>query len=265
MAQPAARGQRDQHYYDYDALLSKWSSVFGADSLTPRIFQRDALAGGDLLRDFLEVCGLGSHYSDFAVPPRQNEALSAHTTHIVDIFNRIRKEQKETSPALDRLREKLIAELETAHPGEPWMPTRDEAKRFAGTYAESNAALGEKWFSGSPFDDDFSEYPETQSTPEISWSETAEMFSRAIVACAGTNLILDREQVERRLSAPRQEADALRELSLMLDKGCPRAAFNLIGMARKQRPDGPLIQQQWERLRRIVEAARPPAQETEGQ
>lgn len=237
------------HYYDYLGLLTKWSEVFGTASLVPRALQPGALVGGDLLHDFLSVCGLTEHWDSLTVPPRQNEALSTYTTHIMDVFNRTRMDEGGHSPFLDGFREVLIAELDRTHPGRPWMPRRQEAIDFAAAFADSNRAVAETWFGGELFDEDFSEYPELDEAPAVDCGEVVGIITRMLVRYACAHLIVAKQPVEDLLADLHAEADLFRELATIFQGSCPRTAFRLIDKARDHRPDGPVIRHQWERLR----------------
>ncbi len=47
-----------ERWYDYLAIANRWTEVFGRNSLTVRLFSRDAMKGGDIRRDFCDVLGL---------------------------------------------------------------------------------------------------------------------------------------------------------------------------------------------------------------
>lgn len=53
-------------WYDYQMIADLWSTVFGRDNLTIRLFSRDHLKGGDIRRDFCQVLGLQESALDFA-------------------------------------------------------------------------------------------------------------------------------------------------------------------------------------------------------
>lgn len=47
-----------RQYGHWDRLINQWESVVGEENVKVRIFERSEMAGGDLLRDFLDCLGL---------------------------------------------------------------------------------------------------------------------------------------------------------------------------------------------------------------
>jgi hypothetical protein len=45
----------ENHYYNYDALLTKWATVFGRENLRPLLYGAQHFHEGDIRRDFLRV------------------------------------------------------------------------------------------------------------------------------------------------------------------------------------------------------------------
>lgn len=77
-------------FYDYEAIAGLWSRVFGRDSLTIRIFARDALVGGDIRRDFCTVLGLEERALDFeyATNPNANRSVDYLVASFLLEFNK---------------------------------------------------------------------------------------------------------------------------------------------------------------------------------
>ena len=64
----------------------RWKSLMGPDSLQVRLFERDALVGGDVVLDFLATCQLDpTHYR---LPRHQNTSLSATGLSLMEEINR---------------------------------------------------------------------------------------------------------------------------------------------------------------------------------
>ncbi len=63
--------------YNYFNICKRWAKVFGRENLIARIYARDALVGGDIRKDFLEVIGLDGQGLDFSAPnaSSQNKSL----------------------------------------------------------------------------------------------------------------------------------------------------------------------------------------------
>lgn len=54
--------------YNYYAICKRWARVFGKENIIARIYSRDALAGGDIRKDFLDVVGVNAEGLDFSDP-----------------------------------------------------------------------------------------------------------------------------------------------------------------------------------------------------
>lgn len=64
-------------FYDYEMMLANWAEVFGAGRITVRPYEREQLAGGDAVADFLTVIGLSADlYSATGQSLRLNERFS---------------------------------------------------------------------------------------------------------------------------------------------------------------------------------------------
>ncbi len=73
----APNAEQLDHFYNYLSIADRWAAVFGRDSLTVRLFSREALSGGDIRRDFLEVLGIpaASLSFDYAADEFANKSL----------------------------------------------------------------------------------------------------------------------------------------------------------------------------------------------
>ncbi|HAN99124.1 MAG TPA: hypothetical protein DCQ98_17580 [Planctomycetaceae bacterium] len=158
------------HFFDYLALVERWSSVFGRDRLTIRPFDKRQWIEGRLVDDFLHHAGIAVAPSELTLPPNRNESVSAHARPILLRFNRHFPSVLETgpNPHSAKLRWFLVRRLRDAYPGPPQLPARDEARAFAELFRARNRELAEKYLDGRPlFDDDFSDYPEQSEAMPI--------------------------------------------------------------------------------------------------
>lgn len=167
----ALRRARLADYYDYAALLDRWSAVFGRAALRPRIFARGELRDGDVVQDFLAACGLAG----VTVPPQkteQNPALSAEAQEFLRRFNAAyRHRAREVRPR------EVLACLGRQFSGRGHLPPRAEAEAFLARFAEGNERIRRDFFPdrAALFSTDFSRYPETaEAVPEESVLRVAE-------------------------------------------------------------------------------------------
>lgn len=156
-------------YYDYAALVDRWTTVFGAEALRPRLYGRSHFLNGDLIEDFLAACGLGA----VTVPPMsngKNPSLTAAAQEFLRRFN-------PTEAGMVRPRPRWVFTfLDENFAGRGMVPTRDAARAFLAQFAEGNERIRERFFPEreSLFSDDVSAYPEQEvSVPDSAVLEVA--------------------------------------------------------------------------------------------
>jgi len=144
---------------DWWAMLAPWVEVLGTEAVTPRIYERDALAGGDVLADFAAACGLA------ALPPapgaaRANAGLDATAQAALLMLN---EDPAFGGAAGTAARRRLLAAIERCGArGRGLLPSRAEAEAYVARAAASNERVRACWFAGreSLFSADFSAYPD---------------------------------------------------------------------------------------------------------
>lgn len=146
---------------DYHASLTMWATVFGVNSIRPRIFDRKKFRDGDLLADFSSVCGFYPLLQTMSRPTQLNTSLSASALHAMHEVNVAFKSVENLSDLMSRqLRMSLLEEISSTYEGQPWLPLRSEARGFFNSFSQSNADLAQQWFSGEQiFDERFDDYP----------------------------------------------------------------------------------------------------------
>ena len=149
------------HDYDYAALLDRWASVFGADRVRPRLFERGVGKRFDVVDDFASVCGM-------TLAPASGEDARSANPSIVFTAQMVLVELaalvnggRETNVQSVQWRN-ITQAATTALPGSGWRPTRQEAQAFVARYAERNETVRRRWFAEREtlFSTDFSDLPE---------------------------------------------------------------------------------------------------------
>lgn len=77
----------DVPYGDYLGLLERYAGVFGEDRITVRIFDRDALVGGDIVTDFAAAVGFDPGLLVDGVDAL-NTSISSAGQEVLRVFNR---------------------------------------------------------------------------------------------------------------------------------------------------------------------------------
>jgi hypothetical protein len=129
--------------YDYAALLDRWARVFGEAAIVPRVFERDSLKNGDVVDDFMALCGIALDVPKDDPDRRSNLSL---TPGGIDL---VRAMAAHLGAAMDggsvRWR-RFVQAANDALRGPGWRPSATEAAAFLARYAVVNEAVRTRWF-----------------------------------------------------------------------------------------------------------------------
>ena len=176
-----ARGFYEVHwsrYFDIEHLLDRYATVFGKAAVKARLYERNFLENGNLIDDFLRVCGLPAWLSGNA--SQANGALSADGLAFLALLNgRIGQDPQLAA----KTREICLPIIESNLVGPTLLPSREEAKRFYAQFGTMNERVRALWFPERPslFSDDFSRYPETVDDSEVSQYQRAMRAALVII------------------------------------------------------------------------------------
>lgn len=181
-------------YFDFEALLQRWSNAFGSDSMLPVSYARASERQGRVVEDFLarlgvdqqallkgdceggnktgnEIEGEGASNIDEPSAPEEqasastefNPKLSAVAQTLLSLFNERVGPEPAARDKARKIRLMLADYLEREAPGEERRPTRQEAEHFYAFFRPSNARLMQRWSQQAPlFEEDFSSYEQTE-------------------------------------------------------------------------------------------------------
>ncbi len=155
--------------YDYTALLDRWAGVFGEAAMVPRVFERGSLLNGDVVDDFLAVCGLELDVPADDQHRQSNQsidlagqgmmlAMGAHLAKLAPAAKSV------DGPLWRRFGQAVTDTM----PGRGWRPSRTEAAAFMAPFAATNEATRRRWFPdrASLFPDSMAEWPEVAAQPD---------------------------------------------------------------------------------------------------
>jgi hypothetical protein len=154
------------YYFDYDRICDTWSTVFGADAMRIRLYDRQELVKGDLLADFCKTCGLRRSGKKVTAP--LNLSLSQEGADFLLEVNR--QMPRSSGGRQNELRARLAEFIAGICQGRIACAQRSDAMAFLQRFAEGNERLRDRffpWRTAPLFDMDFSDYPErlTQLAP----------------------------------------------------------------------------------------------------
>lgn len=166
-------------YFDYQALLDRWSQVFGKDAMHPRIYAADLLRNGDVVNDF--TADLLPISEDLIPPPRRNTNTSARGQAFLAHFYRHFGDFGRFGAAM--LRERVRNAVLECFPGSGPTPSRGEVAEFLDKFAAGNEAVRSRWFPQRQhlFELDLETFPETAPTITLSPEEIVGIFVEVLL------------------------------------------------------------------------------------
>lgn len=201
--------------FDFFAGIQPWVEAFGKSAIVARVYQRSDLRDGDIVSDFLSLCGVPA----LPKPPgKENSSLMAGAQEFLRQLNALRvspaaaektKSKRKSVPAPARIAPRPPAHLReflsSAFPGKGIQPQRDKAVAFYAGFAESNERLRATFFPERKtlFNEDFSRYPEEPEVPS-----SGEVLTVALAVTRMQTAMIAKLQSARTLQQARDEVTA---------------------------------------------------------
>lgn len=206
---------------DYSRQLDKIASLFGRESITARIYDRERFPHGSILADFLDALGLAMDGDDFIAPDGDaNPSLGGNALQIKRILNALMP----LSPSMQELALKAsmtCCEEERAE-ARPLSPiSLEERRAIMRRYEESNRRLARDYFG----DESLRLFPEpTEEAP--GWTPDNSDMPVAIVRVLGA-MILEQQREIDALRIDRRLRSLMRKAALTARKCARRARWRL--------------------------------------
>ena len=190
----SAYGRRGRAFFDHFHICETWAEGFGAESVTARIFEKQKLAGHDVVQDFASVIGL-------PLPEKywKNRANSSVSLEVLSTLIHLNGTEEKDN---EKLRQAIIAGDWALGDRDVPMILRRHARKFAKVFDESNAMFFSRYVDpghATGFDSDFRRF--AQSIPEVPMDAIEARIRKARAAVA-------LEQVGRKRSAKTASAIA---------------------------------------------------------
>lgn len=167
--------------YDYWSMLQRWASVLGPERVTPRIFDRESLVGGDVVIDYLEQVGI--HDRDgLEMPDVYNPSMSADAVEFLRLMNHYLPDRS-SGPNSERGNVSYLLR-ENAHDGPPLRLDPEDARRFLDRFQSGNRRVASEFFGR---DDevlfpDPAEHPREEDPHPLTLERAAELAARLWLA-----------------------------------------------------------------------------------
>jgi len=175
-------GPRELLQYDYGGLLDRWARAFGESAMVPRIFEREALTGGDAVQDFLNIAGISLDALDDNPDRLANPSVTLAGQELLRRAGRAYEAEGGSRPWRDSPAwRRLTSCITEAMPGRGWTPTRSEAQAFMARFAATNEHARARFFPDrvTLFPENYSDLPETQ--PHVSAEQITEAALAALM------------------------------------------------------------------------------------
>src|SRR5207237_7015968 len=129
----AAYERRGRAFFDHLHICDTWAREFGSESITARIFEKQRMAGNDVVKDFASVIGM-------PLPEKywKNQANSSVSLEVLSTLIHLNGTAEKDNEALRRA---IIAGDWTTGDRDIPMILRRDARRFARGFEKSNAAF----------------------------------------------------------------------------------------------------------------------------
>jgi hypothetical protein len=149
-----------KEYFDYFQTLSRWSCVFGGESLQVKIYD-NSRSGLGVVGQFLEVLGLPDMSRRDIT--RENRRLSPSSQMALELINE--SIQRRNLILTSNARSRIHGALAVGQIGPRFLVTRKSVRDFFESFSEANEELRQMWFPDRPslFDVDFSGYCESEA------------------------------------------------------------------------------------------------------
>jgi hypothetical protein len=234
------RSELKGHRYDYQLLVDKWASVFGASNFYPRLFERNFLVEGDIRRDFLSMVipddpGAGLDWSIETA----NESVGALQAAALRGVNRLVPASRNDSDAQAEPHKLLVRAIRRSSAlavGKvSYTPASEDLER-------SRVLTAEFLRRNFPGGESFSEYVPAPVDQAVSLQVAEAAVEEAITIGLQAGSVLSSKQV-----------DLLRDVALKIGKGQSLSlddAVEVMKIACQSRPDDELLQRkvdEWER------------------
>lgn len=140
--------------YNHHQTLSKWATVFGAENINPRLYEKHKFHDGNILKDFLNTIGLADHIDEFDCnEPNLNKSIGVFGLELGVLANQLFPAYYENGiPASDRYQ--IIRAIKDSDISELGGKLDTSlANKIYDDFSSSNKSLGQEFFktTDNPF------------------------------------------------------------------------------------------------------------------
>ena len=197
----------ENHYYNYDALLTKWATVFGRENLRPLLYGAQHFYEGDIRRDFLRVVkeDINCDLLDFNISDR-NKSLGLVGLKLAQINNTLNPRYLKDGRT-NKLRKAIFSSIKDSSVsslGEIFFPQASDIYR---AFENSNVNFANKFlgYEGNPFPDPARTAEKIPSEIKLNLEQVKELMRNLMSGITGKAISQQRNNSEHSLSYPDSE------------------------------------------------------------
>lgn len=140
--------------FRYKVILDYLEEVFGAEKITPRVYDRSTLLDGNVVVDFLDVADIKINLREISVNEKNKSIDATVIQHLGEISSKLKEVNQGWSEKLRRI---IINNCSRIFPGPGPVMDKGTHKRFMAQFDAENREVKKKYFSDSADEDLFSE------------------------------------------------------------------------------------------------------------
>jgi hypothetical protein len=137
--------QASKAYYNYSALLERWSEVFGVEALMVRPYHRTLLYKQCVMQDFFKTALADLRLDNFKWPEPLNTEISYFGQQLLNVCNQLVSSSKNKETMF--LRKKIIRKLDDCGYGQGEVPSLKTIKIVRERFKTMNQLVTQNWFN----------------------------------------------------------------------------------------------------------------------
>jgi hypothetical protein len=155
----------NNHYYNYEKMLSLWAKTFGQKCLNVRLFEKNLFINRDLLEDFLSTVNIGFD-ERYIRTKEQNISLTSKQRFLMIEINRDKMIPFKFRQSIKRY---ILEDISDRYKDRGFSVSAKSAKEFYFLFKESNNSVAKTFFNRqSLFDESFNDEGNDADLPDPS-------------------------------------------------------------------------------------------------
>jgi hypothetical protein len=135
---------KPQHI-NYESLLGRYATAFGAGNVNIRVYERDRLIKGNIVVDFLDALGLEPDEEFILAKSEQNISLDVGSARILNVLDSLYSSSEDRDALVDL----LLSHIAKHGADQKYFLPKSQVELIRSHYADSNTAVLQKYAGNS--------------------------------------------------------------------------------------------------------------------